>query len=564
MANLINIQQPAPRFNDNLLPINYSLDILSGGSNVEVTLDDTFGFDKEKSIKLRSLIASNDVVFNLQDYSVTIPKDGDYAFSFRAFKEDTDTAWVLNVKIFINGILTYTSILSAYDLDGFLINEWNTYGQSYAFSSGDVVTFRIEANCDTSLDVMYLSAFKLELLDKGFGVPSIYSYPKDKYLENNPDFVFVSDLTDLPSAVAGVITLEADKTYYFVNTLDLNGNRLVGGSNTVLLGASSENSILTSTGLGVGVALFTSIYTTPIRHISFKDVDTAINFDGTSNPNEIALDLTGVNFVNVPNVGSVTKASNFIFDKGAFLNSKGLSFDGEIGTIGFGNCLFSGDGLAGDILKIESTCTITRRFRIIYSSIIAFGSTVGVNIDVSATIPNESYILDTINFSGGGTYLAGVTVTDNKTLFEKCKGISNTVEVSQYYMNGNATATTIASAGVAVKASGTTTSASVTQKFTNTDNRATYVGSFTRFFKVTAVMSFTSGSNDVIGCYITKNGVIIPESEIYQQTDANGSFQSNSIQALVELNTNDYIEIFVENSSSATNITVTDLNVIIQ
>ena len=47
-------------------------------------------------------------------------------------------------------------------------------------------------------------------------------------------------------------------------------------------------------------------------------------------------------------------------------------------------------------------------------------------------------------------------------------------------MNGNATATTIASTGVAVKVEAITTSASVTQKFTNTSNRATYVGSLTR------------------------------------------------------------------------------------
>ena len=378
------------------------------------------------------------------------------------------------------------------------------------------------------------------------------------------EFKYISDLSDFPTAINGVITLEDDKTYYITTTIDLLGNRLVGGSNTVLLGASSENSILTSTGLGVGVALFTSTYTTPIRHLSFKDIDTAIDFDGTTNVNEMALDFTGVNFVNIPNIGSVTKASNFIFDKGAFLNSKGLSFDGEIGTIGFGNSLFSGDGSAGNILKIESTCTITRRFRIIYSSIIAFGSTNGINVDISATIPNEAYILDTINFSGGGTYLSGVAVTDNKTLFVNCKGIENTAEVSQYYMNGNATATTISAISTPVKIAGTTTSASVTQKFTNTDNRATYIGSFVRYFKVTATLSATSGNNNQVGVYIAKNGAIINESEVYGTTSGTGRAENIVVQTLVKLSTNDYIEIFVENATATNNVTVTDLNVIIE
>ena len=377
------------------------------------------------------------------------------------------------------------------------------------------------------------------------------------------NFVLVESVSDLPTAISGVITLEDNKTYYITTTIDLNGSRLVGGSNTTILGASSENSILTSTGLGVGVPLLSSIYTTPIRNLAINDVDTAFSFDGSTNPNDMALDWTGVNFVNVPNVGTIKDASNFIFDKGAFLNSKGLKFDGSIGTVGFGNSLFSGDGLAGNLLEILSTATITRRFRIIYSSVVAWGSTIGINVDASASILVESYILDTVNFSGGSTYLSGVTVSDNKTLFVNCKGIQNTAEISQYYMNANATTTVIASAGVAVKALGTTTSSLVTQKFTNTDNRATYNGALTRFFKVVATLSVESGNNNQIGVYIAKNGTLITESEVYGTTSGTGRSENIVVQTLVELVENDYIEIFVENDTSTNNILVTDLNVIV-
>lgn len=184
MAELINIQNPKPRFNDNLLPSTYSLDIISGGANVEVT-QSAISFNKDQSIKLRSINTggANNVVFNLQDYSVTIPKDGNYAFSVRAFAEDETVAWDIEFKIFINGLDTYTSSINSENLGGFNHGIWNTYGQAYAFNAGDIVTFRIDANADTSLDIMYLSAFKLELLDKGFGIPSIFSYPKDKYID---------------------------------------------------------------------------------------------------------------------------------------------------------------------------------------------------------------------------------------------------------------------------------------------------------------------------------------------------------------------------------------------
>ena len=133
-----------------------------------------------------------------------------------------------------------------------------------------------------------------------------------------------------------------------------------------------------------------------------------------------------------------------------------------------------------------------------------------------------------VNFSGGGTYLAGVDSSDNKALFQNNVGINNSADVSQYYMNGNATATTIATIGTEVKVAGTTTSSSVTQKFTNTDNRATYIGALTRFFKVSATLSLTSGNGHQIGVYVGKNGTILSDSEIYGTTNAGGRAENQS------------------------------------
>lgn len=379
-----------------------------------------------------------------------------------------------------------------------------------------------------------------------------------------PKFKFVRRLLDLPNAISNVITLEADVTYFITDTIDLLGARLVGSANTTIIGGSSENSILTSTGLGVGVPLLSSIYTTPIRNIAINDVDTAFNFDGATNPNDMALDWTGVNFLNVPNIGLIKDASNFIFDKGAFLNSKGLRFDGTIGTVGFGNSLFTGDGSVGNIITIEPTCIITRRFRIIYSSVVAFGSTVGLNVSESATIPVQAYILDTVNFSGGSTYISGVGVTDNKTLFINCIGVKNTREISQYYMSGNATPTVVSSVSTLYKVLGTTISAPLTQKFINTNNRATYIGALANLFKITATISLLSGNTNQISVYVAKNGIVIPESEVSGTASGTGKSENIVVQSLVELEQNDYIEIFVENDTSVTDITVTELNVIIQ
>jgi len=377
------------------------------------------------------------------------------------------------------------------------------------------------------------------------------------------DIVFVNDKTDLPTAVSNVITLGDNVTYYFTTTVDLTGDRLVGGENTVILGSSSENSRIKSTGLGVGVPLFYTEWTTPIRHVTFQDVDTALHIVGTVNP-PVALDWTGVNYLNVPNIGLIDTCDNWIYSKGAILNSQNLQFSGTVGTVGVDNSIFVGTGSSGNILDILSTCTVTRRFRLIYSSMVVFGATVGINVDASATIPTEGYILDTINFSAGGTYLSGVSYTDNKTRFVNSKGIENTAEIGNLYMLNNATATVISGSGVPTKVLGTTTPNAINQKFSHSDNRLTYTGGLIRDFQVSVTTSLTSGNNNVIGVYVAKNGTILTESEMYGTTSSAGRAESISCQTILEMEENDYIEIWVENNTATQNITVEYMNVIIK
>lgn len=372
----------------------------------------------------------------------------------------------------------------------------------------------------------------------------------------------VVDIYDLPESVGGVITLQDNTAYHILNSnLDLNGSRLVGGNNTALLGSSSETSKITSTGLSIGVPIFTSVYTTPMANLTFQNVDTGVDIDGLGN--NAAIDWTAVNFTNIPNAFTIKDVDNFIYDKSAVTNSNGIIFDGTIGTIGIGNSIFTTDGAAVNMTTVLSTATIQRRFRIQYSSLVIFGSGLGINVDASATMPNESFILDTVNFSGGGSYLTGIDESDNKSLFINCVGIENSSDISQYFMNNNATATIISATGTPVKIIGTTTSAAVTRKFTNTDNRATYNGALSRFFRVVVTASVESGNNNQVGIYIAKNGVTIDESEVYGTTSGSGRVENIVCQTLVRLEANDYIEVFCENNTATQDITATNLNVVI-
>lgn len=389
-----------------------------------------------------------------------------------------------------------------------------------------------------------------------YGSTIVELFPTSTGLAGN-EFVFVFSKLDLPTPVSGVITLANNYTYFITKTIDLTGDRIVGGVNSVIIGGSSENCILKSTGLNSSTALITSVYSLPIRNITITH-GTALNLDGDGTTT--ALDWFGVNFTDCATVGTIKDYTNFVMSDSAFLNSGNLTFDGTIGTIGMSNCLFD-CATTSTALILPSTLTVSRRFRIIYSSFVVLSGETGISVDSSASISSERYILDTVNFSGGGTYTSGVTYTDNKALFVNCVGLTNTSTKGFMYMLNNTTDTTIGVANVNtwVKATGTTTSGT-NSKFTHTTNRLTYNGAFTSSFLVTLNATVRSaGTSQSISIGVAKNGTIITESEGIVRTATANVEHGGSTQAVLEMVANDYVELFVRNTSS-TDIRVTDFN----
>jgi hypothetical protein len=387
---------------------------------------------------------------------------------------------------------------------------------------------------------------------------------------SDAELIFVQDKNYFPTPVNGVITLRDNVTYYITDNIDLEGDRLISGNNTVILGASSENCSLTSTGIGTSFPtnyLIESLYTIPIRHITIKDVPLGIgiNLDETG-VQPIALDWTGVNFSGCGENMRCGTIGNFIFSKGAVLGGGKLIFQGSVGTIGIDNSLFVGNGSAESLFDLSSGLVVTRRFRIIYSSFVVFGSTVGINVDVNVTIPVDSYILDSVNFSAGGTYLQGLGTlyTENEPSWTNCKGIRNTVALANYYMNNNATDTVISAISTPVKIAGTTTPNVINQKFTHSNNKLIYTGELIKDFQVSVTISMSAGNNQELGLYVALDGVVIDSSEMYSTTSGVGKVESVTVQTILKLVNANYIEVWAENATQTTNITVEHINVIVK
>jgi len=137
--------------------------------------------------------------------------------------------------------------------------------------------------------------------------------------------------------------------------------------------------------------------------------------------------------------------------------------------------------------------------------------------------------------------------------------------IAQYYMNNNATATTINTQDVFVKAAGTTSEGISAVNFTVSTNKALYSLNTSANYRVTAMLTASSGNNETIKARIALNGTTQARSEQKIETDGAGDAHQIVIEDIVTLSADtDYIEIFVANGSSTTNITVIDLHVIIE
>jgi len=372
----------------------------------------------------------------------------------------------------------------------------------------------------------------------------------------------VDRLTDLPDPVGGVITLADDDAYLITTTLDLAGNRIVCGRNSVIRGTSSENCRILSTGLGA-LPIITSAYSIVLRDITIEATGTqsCVDLDASGTPNQ-AVDWIGVNFNGT--VGKIADYGNCIWSVCALLSADGLEFDGTIGTVAFSNSLF--DPRAGNTcVTFPASLTLTRRLRTSDCAFIVLAGETGISVGDPATFPDDSFILRDVNFSGGGTYLSGIDYTNNEALITDCIGVVNSSTFGDYFMVGNATATAVSVAGTFYKVAGTTTPGLAVQKFdTTVSNRAEYTGAREGFCTVRSVVSMSGPNNRVIAVRIAVNGATVAGSEGRATLDGSGRSENASVQHVVQLKQGDYVEIWLANVSGTNNVTVTEMSTTIE
>lgn len=372
--------------------------------------------------------------------------------------------------------------------------------------------------------------------------------------------VYVDSLVDFPSPVGNVITLDEYTTYHITLDLDLEGHRLVCTGPTALRGGTDLTSKITST-LSDGEVLITAADSLYLANLSLSTNSTAVLFDingvGKVKPH---VELEDINLLQ-GTIGTLSNLYDFTWKGGgADQISGGLILSGNFNHVTIEDVDIEEleSGVVG--LTLDASLVVTERFNMRYSIFEVEPGGVGISISSLISIPPEALEINFTRFEGAGTYLTGITESDNRVRFRECVGITNSASQAQYEWEANATATSFTSSGVFVKAQGTSNPNVNNKCFTHSDNRATYTGAIIRNFRILAISSLTGTSNNVAMLAVYKNGV---KASVKQESTLNSSGRSENIcvSCNIVLDPNDYVEVWIANKNSTSDITVENLQV---
>jgi hypothetical protein len=360
----------------------------------------------------------------------------------------------------------------------------------------------------------------------------------------------VNTIADLPDAVAGVITLEANTLYVQADNVAFSTNRLVFSANTVYSGLDS--------------LVVTASYTGTLPFFTFTNTSGSIKNLKVTHPNSALLSFTdsGTNVLRVVDVayagasigtlggnGSSVRFTNFsgsTTSNGMLLvgDWKAFLFQPALSSIAAGTFIDLGTATFDSISVTETTLDYPA------GAFFMSGEPNSGNMNVGglATITKT-------RLTGSGTPLEQITPDDSQFTFSQNDSIRDSRPDGLLYIQGNTVASTIAADNTPVLAAGTWTIGPVGQFTGTTGGRLTYIGGKDARLPVTFSVSIAPTLSTGIGMsiYIAINGTIDVGSR-RRGTGSAGLPTSITIPWQHTFSTNDYVEVFVENNTNDTDI----------
>ncbi len=366
------------------------------------------------------------------------------------------------------------------------------------------------------------------------------------------NYVLVESLSDLPSPSGGVISLADNYTYEINGLVDIGANSIQMGNLVTIFGDNKITDILRYTGGGHMIDAADKTFN--IRNITLSapnSIAKVLSVSGSSN----SIQLNDNIFNDCNELGTFNGGDILIVDNNLIDNcSRGFEL---IGT--FNQFLF-----LNNIARNNSDILISLPAGN-FDNIMVQGNYFDVgqgltalNISTGTTV-SEGFVANNF-FLGNGAYLSGISYSDLHWTFDGNTGIKDSKAFAYMRFWKNSTVTNIDSKYPAYyKAQGSNYSSSGV-RFTSTgNNRLIYNGLKTVDLKFNLdgnVESSISTENIRVAVYKNGNTNVC---EVEARTSGSNQPYSVGLNGHVSLSTGDYLEVWVANSSSTANITLSDL-----
>jgi hypothetical protein len=241
-----------------------------------------------------------------------------------------------------------------------------------------------------------------------------------------------------------------------------------------------------------------------------------------------------------------------------------ISYQNFVSGLGVtGSIVTTGSGTGTPVLEVDGTVNKIRSLEngsgIVTSLTASNGAQISHNFTASAEglpiLLNTTAESPTIASIVAGS---GISVNAVNTSGIQITSIANDI-YAQVSMHDNATLTTINTINVPVKVAGTFVINGVSNFNSDTTGRLTYTGATTETVSVKASVSIdVVGVNQKITVYIAKNGIVLPAAKI-NRVFTSGDIGNVGVFYNIAMAASDYLEVFVSNSTSTNNLTVTDV-----
>lgn len=371
--------------------------------------------------------------------------------------------------------------------------------------------------------------------------------------------VVVKSLSDFPTPVAGIITLGSNIEYYLDGSINVGNNVFVMGVNSSIIGGGSAYSVLISSNTG---NIFTSSVSFSLSNFALT-ATTGNVFSCTSSPAEFSSAYINKLTINsCVSVGTFNNWYSLFWDQGAVITCAiGVTFSGICNICIFDLVSFiSGYTKAIDLdAATFNTCSFIR---------CGFSNPSATNHIVLASNSgniNSGYVgrIHACTFNASVTNrVLNAQSNDIRWNYEDNHNLTSSTRNAQGYMHTQTT-TTITTINTPTKINGASNwvAAHEDQFIINSSGRATYIG--IRPIEVMCLfnVSGTSASGSATyNFYIAKNSTTIIASKTIASFTSTSINSPATCMAIVTLQTNDYVELYVENTNNTTGFVSEILN----